>query len=113
MIYTVIFAIACIALVLWLLDRSTLNPIGRYVLITGCDTGFGNMLAKSLDHKGCHVFATCLTPQGADALKKSTSDRLEVVLMDVMSSESIKSAFMEVQGRLPKGSGKTVQAFGL
>ena len=29
----------------------------RSVLVTGCNTGFGNLLAKSLDPRGVRVFA--------------------------------------------------------
>ncbi|XP_072015611.1 retinol dehydrogenase 16-like [Amphiura filiformis] len=94
-----------IAILFWLLDRVTLSPKGRYVLITGCDTGFGNALAKSLDRKGCNVFATCLTPNGAKTLEECTSDRLHVIMMDVLKSESIKEAFEEVQKKLPQGTG--------
>ena len=33
----------------------------KAVLITGCDTGFGNLLAKRLANEGVTVFAACLT----------------------------------------------------
>ena len=33
----------------------------RTVLITGCDSGFGNLLAKRLAKNGQKVFAGCLT----------------------------------------------------
>ena len=95
-----------VALILWLLDKLKLNPSGRYVLITGCDTGFGNALAKSLDNKGCHVFATCLTTKGVDDLKASCSERLRASIMDVSNSESIEKAFDEVKECLPNGAGK-------
>ena len=40
------------------------NYSDRYILITGCDSGFGHELAKHLDAIGCHVFAGCFTEKG-------------------------------------------------
>lgn len=34
------------------------------VIVTGCDTGFGAMLAIALHQKGYHVIATTLTKEG-------------------------------------------------
>ena len=33
-----------------------INPQGKYVLISGCDTGFGHRLAIDLDRQGFNVF---------------------------------------------------------
>ena len=77
----------------------------RYILVTGCDTGFGNILAKRLDALGCHVFAGCLTPVGGEELKKECSDRLKVVPLDVSNAESVKKAFEVVKAALPEGRG--------
>ncbi|KAG9468814.1 hypothetical protein GDO78_021897 [Eleutherodactylus coqui] len=68
------------------------NLTDKYVFITGCDTGFGNLLAKQLDKRGMKVLAACLTDHGADALKKETSSRLQTVLLDVSSSQSVSAA---------------------
>ncbi|KAM5179740.1 retinol dehydrogenase 7-like [Mantella aurantiaca] len=67
------------------------NLTDKYVLITGCDTGFGNLLAKQLDKRGMKVLAACLTTQGTENLKRETSSRLRTVIMDVAVSESVKS----------------------
>lgn len=53
-------------------------------MITGCDTGFGNMLAKRLDKDGVKVFAGCLTESGAQKLKSETSDQLVQMLIFVL-----------------------------
>ena len=47
------------------------------LLITGCDSGFGNALVKKLDSIGMNVFAGCLDKDGVGAigLKNSCSDR--------------------------------------
>ena len=106
MLLTVITVGVIAIFITWIVDKIKLSPQGRHVLITGCDTGFGNILAKSLDKKGCHVFATCLTTEGAESLKKVSSDRLHIILMDVADSDSIKAAFDFVNSILQNKSGK-------
>ncbi|XP_053560951.1 short-chain dehydrogenase/reductase family 9C member 7-like [Bombina bombina] len=67
------------------------NISDKYVLITGCDSGFGNLAAKQLDCRGLKVLAACLTEKGAEELKKETSCRLQTVILDVTDSERVKS----------------------
>ena len=78
----------------------------RYILITGCDTGFGNALAKKLDLMGCPVFAACYTAEGAENLKKECSSRLTTLQLDVSKEESIKEAYEFVSNHLSKGEGR-------
>ena len=90
-----------------LFDRLSRIPyIGRsserYILITGCDSGFGNAAAKRLDSMGCHVFAGCLTEKGEMELKKTRSDRLLPISLDVTKPDSVKNAFSVVKNRLEK-----------
>ncbi|NWI56762.1 RDH16 dehydrogenase, partial [Calyptomena viridis] len=61
----------------------------KHVLITGCDSGFGNLLARQLDGRGLRVLAACLTEAGAAQLRAAASPRLQTVLLDVTSSQSI------------------------
>lgn len=68
------------------------NLTGKYVFITGCDTGFGNILAKNLDRRGMRVLAACLRETGAENLKKETSSRLQTVILNVTDSESVSTA---------------------
>ncbi|XP_069826512.1 retinol dehydrogenase 7-like [Dendropsophus ebraccatus] len=68
------------------------NLSDKYVFITGCDTGFGNVLAKQLDKRGIKVLASCLTEKGAEQLKKESSSRLQTVILDVGDSESVRKA---------------------
>ena len=51
--------------------------------IPGCDTGFGNILARQLDEKGVTVFAGCLFANGPNALKlkESCSQNLHILHM--------------------------------
>lgn len=86
-------ALALIYLFRWNQRRLILsNLIDRYVLITGCDSGFGNLAAKQLDRRGMQVLAACLTQKGAENLKKETSSRLQTILLDVTDSQSVNSA---------------------
>lgn len=59
----------------------------KYVFITGCDLGFGNLLARQLDLRGLRVLAACLTEKEAEQLRGQTSDRLEMVVLDVIKTE--------------------------
>nr|XP_008173503.3 17-beta-hydroxysteroid dehydrogenase type 6-like [Chrysemys picta bellii] len=77
----------------WYRERQTVENLReKYVLITGCDSGFGNLLAKQLDLRGLRVLAACLTQQGAEQLRKATSERLQTVILDVTRTDSIAAA---------------------
>uniref|UniRef100_A0ABM5FP08 Retinol dehydrogenase 7-like isoform X1 n=1 Tax=Pogona vitticeps TaxID=103695 RepID=A0ABM5FP08_9SAUR len=77
----------------WYRERQTVkNLTEKYVFITGCDSGFGNQLARQLDTRGIRVLSACLTQKGADDLKKATSGRLKTTILDVTSTESIAAA---------------------
>ncbi|XP_078579916.1 retinol dehydrogenase 16-like [Branchiostoma floridae x Branchiostoma japonicum] len=84
--------------VTWWLERGRLSQLtDKTVLITGCDTGFGNLLAKRLDQLGLRVFAGCLTEAGVAELRQSCSERLQPIRMDVSSSDSVQDAFRVVK----------------
>uniref|UniRef100_A0A3Q0SSA4 Dehydrogenase/reductase (SDR family) member 9 n=1 Tax=Amphilophus citrinellus TaxID=61819 RepID=A0A3Q0SSA4_AMPCI len=65
------------------------NKEDKYVYITGCDSGFGNLLARRLDKLGFRVIAGCYTGKGEDELKKVSSNRLTTIHLDVTDSESV------------------------
>ncbi|KAI8503165.1 Retinol dehydrogenase 5 [Branchiostoma belcheri] len=71
--------------------------VEKSVLITGCDTGFGNLLARRLDQLGLRVFAGCLTEAGVAELRQACSERLQPIQMDVSSSDSVRQAFLVVK----------------
>eukprot|EP00058_Branchiostoma_floridae_P020058 XP_002605548.1 hypothetical protein BRAFLDRAFT_285213 [Branchiostoma floridae] len=84
--------------VTWWLERGRLSQLtDKTVLITGCDTGFGNLLARRLDQLGLRVFAGCLTEAGVAELRQSCSERLQPIRMDVSSSDSVQDAFRVVK----------------
>ncbi|XP_032998522.1 17-beta-hydroxysteroid dehydrogenase type 6-like [Lacerta agilis] len=77
----------------WYKERQTVeNLTEKYVLITGCSSGFGNHLARHLDARGVRVLATCTTQKGAEQLEKVTSKRLKTTVLDVTSTESVAAA---------------------
>ena len=87
-------------------SKRHLSDLGyKYVLITGCDTGFGYETAIRLDKMGVHVLATCLTKEGEQNLKSETSDRLETFQMDVTNSQQIKDTYEKVKEIVPSGKG--------
>ncbi|NP_001087725.1 retinol dehydrogenase 5 S homeolog isoform X1 [Xenopus laevis] len=90
--YVLLFAIAWT--IGWLLrDRQKISRFSnKYVFISGCDTGFGNLLAKRLSRKGFQVLAGCLTQAGADDLQKACPTGLTCTLLDVTNQDSINKA---------------------
>ncbi|XP_054980535.1 retinol dehydrogenase 16-like [Sorex araneus] len=92
--------VALYHLVRWYRERQVVSQLrDKYVFITGCDSGFGNLLARQLDLRGLRVLAACLTETGAESLRAQTSDRLETVILDVTKSESIAAATQWVKER--------------
>ncbi|CAL1537393.1 unnamed protein product [Lymnaea stagnalis] len=81
------------------------NYEDKYVLVTGCDSGFGQELAKRLDSLGFHVFAGCLTQDGREYLAKNCSKRLVTVQLDVSKAESVEAALELVKRTLPQNRG--------
>ncbi|XP_013128137.1 retinol dehydrogenase 1 [Oreochromis niloticus] len=95
---TCVFLLATLAAVRWYI-RDSYKVDGfsqKHVLITGCDSGFGNLLAKQLDRKGFQVMAACLTEKGAADLAAAASPRLKTFLLDVTDSASIRKAVESV-----------------
>ncbi|KAG8452405.1 hypothetical protein GDO86_004272 [Hymenochirus boettgeri] len=90
--YVVLFAVAW-AIGWFLRDRQIISRVSdKHVFITGCDTGFGNLLAKRLSRKGFHVLAGCLTQAGTENLQKDCPVNLKSILLDVTNRESINKA---------------------
>ncbi|XP_058510063.1 retinol dehydrogenase 1 [Solea solea] len=83
-----------IARIIWYI-RDSYKVCGfsqKHVFITGCDSGFGNLLARQLDAKGFRVIAACLTEKGAADLSAAASSRLKTIQLNVTDSASIKRA---------------------
>lgn len=85
----------------WYRERQVVSHLqDKYVFITGCDSGFGNLLAMQLDLRGMRVLAVCLMEKGAEQLRGLTSDRLETVILDVTKTEGITAATQWVKERM-------------
>ncbi|XP_025093905.1 17-beta-hydroxysteroid dehydrogenase type 6-like isoform X1 [Pomacea canaliculata] len=93
-------------LVTWLRSRLRVGDYDKkHVLVTGCDNGFGYLVAKRLDVLGFRVFAACLTSQAAEKLQAETSSRVTTLVLDVTDEKSISAARDFVAARLPEGQG--------
>ncbi|XP_042260509.1 retinol dehydrogenase 16-like [Thunnus maccoyii] len=74
----------------WVMELPRVSDKGsKYVYITGCDSGFGNLLARHLDKQGFRVIAACFTEKGEEDLRKSCSSNLITTHLDVRSKESV------------------------
>ncbi|CAN7994702.1 unnamed protein product [Ixodes pacificus] len=80
----------------------TLPIAGKAVLITGCDTGFGNLLARRLAVKGYHVYAGFLFSQGAGAQELARCRGIQVIQMNVTSDDDVYSAYEDITKILGK-----------
>ncbi|KAK9410698.1 dehydrogenase/reductase SDR family member 9 [Crotalus adamanteus] len=96
-------------LVLWLIvifiwwkwrdgeNLDEVDPEGKYIFITGCDSGFGKLAAMTFDRRGFQVIAACLTEKGAKELKEESSANLQTVQLDVTNSDNIKQVAEQVK----------------
>ena len=82
------------------------NIRGKYVLITGCDSGFGRATAIQLDKMGVCVLATCLTKEGEESLRSVASNKLKTFQLDVTNSEQIKNVFDKVKKLVDSEAGE-------
>ena len=73
------------------------------ILVTGCDTGFGNELARDLLARGYTVFAACLNPASVSGL---SSPRAYLLQMDVTSDEDVSSAVSAVSAWVDEKKGR-------
>jgi NAD(P)-dependent dehydrogenase (short-subunit alcohol dehydrogenase family) len=70
-----------------------INPNGKYVLVSGCDTGFGHGLAIELDKQGFNVLAGVLVPDNVTSLKNKLSSKATVFRLDITKQEDIDAAY--------------------
>ena len=103
----VVVGFLAIYLVRRLMLTSTVDSKGKFVLITGCDSGFGRETAIRLDKMGVCVLATCLTKQGEESLKSVTSNKLQTFELDVTNSQQVKEVYEEVKRKIPSDAGIT------
>ena len=84
-----ILFIICLYVLFW--RKEKLDGSGKHVLVTGCDSGFGNLIAYELNALNCIVFASCLTKE---AVKKFEEDPLfkgVAIQMDVTKDQDVQN----------------------
>lgn len=86
------------------LDVMTARPdlSGKAILITGCSTGFGRLMAEKFAREGATVFATMRNlprPEGDEliALAKADDLHLHVIEIDVTSDEQVAAGVAEAE----------------
>lgn len=79
-----------------------------YILITGCDSGFGRETVYRLDKLGFHIFAGCLTENGVIGVQQSSSVRVYATQVDISKSDQIKNWLDVVKSHLPANKGTNV-----
>ncbi|XP_075531806.1 dehydrogenase/reductase SDR family member 9-like [Dermacentor variabilis] len=80
--------------------RKLVDGDGKAVLVTGCDTGFGNLLAKRLSRNGFMVYAGCLNASSEDACELSKEPNVHVLQLDVTKEEEMDNALVAVKNTL-------------
>ncbi|XP_054434981.1 17-beta-hydroxysteroid dehydrogenase type 2 [Pteronotus mesoamericanus] len=98
----VLFSLSCFLLYIYLSGQELLPVDQKAVLITGGDSGIGHALSKYLDQLGFTVFAGVLDDRGpgAEELRRTCSERLCVLQMDVTNTQQIKDAYSTVVQKL-------------
>ncbi|CAD6190511.1 unnamed protein product [Caenorhabditis auriculariae] len=82
----------------WALDQKLTQLSKRTVAISGCDSGFGHLLAIKLVSLGVPVIAGCYSSKGEEDLKKAVrnSKLLTTFPLDVSSDDSVKKFATQV-----------------
>lgn len=107
MFLVILGGILLVLVVRWIRSSLRIKDIpGRYVFVTGCDSGFGNLLVRRLDTLGVHVFAGCFTTKAVEEYQTATSSRIVPVPLDITSTKSIQEAYQFVQTNIPEGKGE-------
>lgn len=76
------------------------DPSGKSVLITGCDTGMGHMLASQLASEGFFVYAGCLDKNSSSAQPLKECKNVYVLQMNVTKENEIARALETVENTL-------------
>src|SRR5689334_6013601 len=74
------------------------NAVAHTVVVTGCSSGFGELIVKTLAASGYRVFATMrdVESRNAPAARALREANLEVLELDVTSDSSVERAIDEV-----------------
>ena len=80
-------------------QTSGVDPDGKYVLVTGCDTGVGHALVMELDKQGFNVLAGVYIPENISLVKEKLSFTATVFHLDITKQEDIDATFELVQNK--------------
>lgn len=80
------------------------NLEGKTIIVTGANSGIGKAAAIQLAQSGAHIVMMCRNAErGGKALNDvrsaSSSERVELILVDMASQESVRNAVNEFLGR--------------
>ena len=97
---TTVFVAIGVALIIYVAYRlyqhlfpsPNINAHGKYVLISGCDTGFGHALAIELDKQGFLVLAGVYNPDNEEHVTSQLSSRATVFCLDITQDDEIDAA---------------------
>ncbi|MEP6550210.1 MAG: SDR family NAD(P)-dependent oxidoreductase, partial [Gemmatimonadales bacterium] len=78
-------------------DTKTTND--KVWFITGCSTGFGRELAKSVLHRGHRAVVTARDPAKVEDIAKARQDRALVLQLDVTDPVEIRAAVNSAEQR--------------
>jgi NAD(P)-dependent dehydrogenase (short-subunit alcohol dehydrogenase family) len=100
----ILIYVALVSYVIYLLyeyffPARSIDPRGKYVLISGCDTGIGYSLAIELDNQGFHVLAGVYNAHNQQALTSQLSSRAIVFVLDITRQQDIDAAFALVKSK--------------
>lgn len=74
--------------------KAQINPKSLVVVITGCDSGFGELSAVRLSQLGFNVVAGCLTKDGASRMEGSVA---RAVVCDITKEADVMSLVQETE----------------
>lgn len=81
----------------WTFNKKMIDEIpGKYVLITGCDSGFGKRLTEKLLNLGVNVFAGCFTEMGKESLEIEFGNlpgKLTTMKLDITNQKNIDDCY--------------------
>jgi NAD(P)-dependent dehydrogenase (short-subunit alcohol dehydrogenase family) len=78
------------------------DQTGRTALVTGANTGLGLQTARVLAERGATVVLACRNPAKAEAAAAAIGGRTELLVLDLASLDSVRTAAAEVHRRFDR-----------